>query len=250
MAGEKRPRTLVLLSMGYDSLSTWHQLGRPPAVHFDVGSCYTRPERARYEKLRASFPQLLPVQDLSWLGANEESDAWVPLRNLLMTVHAAALGFNDIVMSAPADWASDKRLMFTLTTTLAMRVAQPGVGYRVRRPFSHWTKAKLIAATPAALLEEFAYSCYEGASLPCGRCSACGRATIAHLAAGREPPTPPPPGLSFREFTDLRRGSVNGSRASQVARMHAGEWLYVPLRGWELLRAWNAYRKRQDSRWR
>ncbi|MBW2212254.1 MAG: 7-cyano-7-deazaguanine synthase [Deltaproteobacteria bacterium] len=236
--------------MGYDSLSTWHQLGRPSAVHFDVGSCYTRPERARYEKLRTSFPQLLPVQDLSWLGANEESDAWVPLRNLLMTVHAAALGFNDIVMSAPADWASDKRLMFTLTTTLAMRVAQPGVGYRVRRPFSHWTKAKLIAATPAALLEEFAYSCYEGASLPCGRCSACGRATIAHLAAGREPPTPPPPGLSFREFTDLRRGSANGSRASQVARMHPGEWLYVPLRGWELLRAWNAYRKRQDSRWR
>ena len=101
MAGDARPKTVVLLSMGYDSLSTWHQLGRPSAVHFDVGSRYTRAERTRYEKLRASFPQLLPVQDLSWLGAKEESDAWVPLRNLLMTVHAAALGFNDIVMSAP-----------------------------------------------------------------------------------------------------------------------------------------------------
>ena len=243
MAGEKQPKTVVLLSMGYDSLSTWHQLGRPSAVHFDVGSSYTRAERTRYEKLRTSFPQLLPVQDLSWLGAKEERDAWVPLRNLLMTVHAAALGFDDIVMSAPADWGSDKRLMFTLTTTLAMRVAQPGVGYRVRRPFSHWTKAKLIAATPPELLEEFAYSCYEGTDIPCGRCAACGRAIIAHLAADREPPTKPPPGLSFREFTDLRRGPVNGSRASEIARMHPGELLYLPLRGWELLSAWNVYRK-------
>jgi 7-cyano-7-deazaguanine synthase in queuosine biosynthesis len=243
MARDARPKTVVLLSMGYDSLSTWHQLGRPSAVHFDVGSRYTRAERTRYEKLRASFPQLLPVQDLSWLGAKEESDAWVPLRNLLMTVHAAALGFNDIVMSAPADWAADKRWMFTVTTTLAMRVAQPGVGYRVRRPFSHWTKARLIAATPAALLEEFAYSCYGGADVPCGRCTACGRATIAHLAAGREPPTKPPHGLGFREFTDLRSGQLNGSRLAQTARMHPGELLYVPLRGWELLRAWKAYRK-------
>jgi 7-cyano-7-deazaguanine synthase in queuosine biosynthesis len=225
MAGDARPNTVVLLSMGYDSLSTWHQLGRPSAVHFDIGSRYTRAEKARYEKLRKSFPQLLPVQDLSWLGTKEEGDAWVPLRNLLMTVHAAALGFDDIVMSAPADWAADKRLLFTLTTTLAMRVAQPGAGYRVRRPFSHWTKARLIAATPTGLLEEFAYSCYEGADLPCGRCSACGRATIAHLAAGRASPTPPPAGLSFREFTDLRRGQANGSRLSQTARMHLGELL-------------------------
>ena len=243
MARDARPKTVVLLSMGYDSLSTWHQLGRPSGVYFDVGSRYTPAEKARYEKLRASFPQLLPVQDLRWLGAKEQNDAWVPLRNLVMTVHAAALGFNDIVMSAPADWASDKRLMFTLTTSLAMRVAQPGVGYRVRRPFSHWTKARLIAATPPQLLEEFAYSCYAGTDVPCGHCTACGRAVVAHLAAGREPPTKPPDGLSFREFTDLRRGESNGSRLSERARMHPGELLYVPLRGWELLRAWNAYRK-------
>ncbi len=243
MLDATRSKTVVLLSMGYDSLSTWHQLGRPAAVHFDIGSRYTRAERSRYEKLKASNPQLLPVQDLSWLGSKEESDAWVPLRNLLMTVHAAALGFNDIVMSAPADWAADKRLMFTLTTTLAMRVAQPGRGYRVRRPFSHWTKARLIAATPAALLDEFAYSCYEGDEIPCGRCSACGRAVIAHLAALREPPTPPPADLSFREFVDLRRGSANGSRVGEVARMRPGELAYLPLRGWELVRAWNAYRR-------
>ena len=43
---------------------------------------------------------------------------------------------------------------------------------------------------------------------------------------------------------DLRRGSANGSRRSEVARMRPGELVYVPLRGWELLRAWNAYRRR------
>jgi 7-cyano-7-deazaguanine synthase in queuosine biosynthesis len=244
MAGGTRPKTVVLLSMGYDSLGIWHKLGRPAAVHFDVGSRYARAERARYEKLRASSPQLLPVQDLRWLGAKEQEDAWVPLRNLLMTVHAAALGFDDIVISAPADWAPDKRLMFTLSTTLAMRVAQPGTGYRVRRPFSHWTKARLIEATPAALLEEFAYSCYEGGDVACGRCSACGRAVIAHLAAGRPSPVELPDGLSFREFTDLRRGQANGSRLREAARMSPGELLYTPLRGWELMQAWTAYRKR------
>lgn len=245
MGGAGRAKTVVLLSMGYDSLSTWHQLGRPVAVHFNLGTRYSQQEVTRYEKLRASFPQLLPVQDLRWLGRNEQADAWIPLRNLLMTVHAAALGFDDVVISAPADYAADKRLSFTLLTSLAMRAAQPGTPYRVRRPFSRWTKARLIEATPAALLEEFAYSCYEGGDVPCGRCTACGRAAIAHLAAGREPPTEVRVGMSFGELMDLRRGeSTGGSRIGETARMHAGELLYLPLRGWELLRAWNNYRRR------
>lgn len=244
MRSVARRKTVVLLSMGYDSLGTWHQLGRPAAVHFDVRSKYSAPELARYEKLRDSHPQLLPVQDLRWLGGNEQSDAWVPLRNLVMTVQAAALGFDDIVVSAPTDWAPDKRLLFTLTASAAMRVAQPGVAYRVRRPFSHWTKARLIAATPPELLSEFAYSCYAGTEPPCGRCSACGRAAIAHLAAGREPPVEVEAGLSLRELSDLRRNDVAGSRLVQTARMRPGEMFYVPLRGLELLQAWNAYRKR------
>lgn len=239
-----RPNTIVLLSMGYDSLSTWHQLGRPTAVYFDVGSRYTDPEVGRYHKLRTAFPQLLPVQDMRWLGRQERDDRWVPLRNLVMTVAAAALGYDDIVMSAPSDWAPDKRLTFTLATSVALRVAQPGVGYRVRRPFSHWTKAKLIAATPPELLAEYAYSCYQGTEPPCGRCAACGRACIAHLAAGREPPTELRAGLSFGEMMDLRRGSTNGPRLAEATRMRPGELVYVPLRGWELLRAWAAYRRR------
>ncbi len=238
----KQPKTLVLLSMGYDSLSTWHQLGRPPALYFDLGSRYTPPERRRYEALRASCPQLLPVRDLRWIGEHERDDAWIPLRNLVMIVEAAALGFDDVVIAAPSDWAPDKRLSFTLSTTLAMRLAQPGVGYRVRRPFSHWTKARLIQATPAELLETYAYSCYDGTEPVCGRCAACGRASIAHLAAGRPPPSPVPRDLSFRELMDLRRGLPQESRVREVARMRAGELIYVPARGWELLRAWRAYR--------
>jgi hypothetical protein len=244
MAGRAPPKTLVLLSMGYDSLSTWHQLGRPAAAYFDLGSRYTAPEKARYEILRGSCPQLLPVQDLRWLGARERADAWIPLRNLVMIVHAAALGFDDIVMAAPSDWAPDKRLSFTLSASLAMRAAQPGVAYRVRRPFSHWTKARLIAATPPDLLEQLAYSCYVGTDPPCGRCPACGRALIAHLAARREPPFEPPSDLSFGELMGLRRGPHTGSRAREVASMRPGELLYVPARGWELLRAWRAYKKR------
>jgi len=154
MGGAGRSKTVVLLSMGYDSLSTWHQLRRPVAVHFNLGTRYSQQEVTRYEKLRASFPQLLPVQNLRWLGQNEQADAWIPLRNLLMTVHAAALGFDDVVISAPADYAADKRLSFTLLTSLAMRAAQPGTPYRVRRPFSHWTKARLIEATQSRAARE------------------------------------------------------------------------------------------------
>ena len=241
-----RRRTLVLLSMGYDSLSTWHQLGRPAAVHFDIGAKCSATEKKRYERLRTSASQLLPVQDLTWLGAKEQDDAWIPLRNLVMTVHAAALGFDDIVMSAPADWATDKRLTFTVATTLAMRAAEPGVGYRVRRPFSGWSKARLIAATPEELLKEYAYSCYEGSEPPCGRCTACGRAAVSHLAAGREPPVPVPRGLRFSEFVDLRRGEASESRVREATRMHLGELLYLPLRGHELWRAWRAYQRSES----
>ena len=242
MRGQEKRSTVVLLSMGYDSLSIWHGLGRPAAVHFDVGSVYTAPERARDENLRASHPQLLPVQDLRWLGANERDDGWVPLRNLVMVVQAAALGFNDIVISAPSDWATDKRLSFTLSASLAMRIAQPGCGYRVRRPWSRWSKARLIASTPADLLETYAYSCYAGTEPECGRCPACGRAVIGHLAAGRRPPTDVPEGLTFRELMDLRRGEATQSRVHEAASMRPGELLYVPARGWELVRAWRAYR--------
>ena len=242
MPGAPPRRTIVLLSMGYDSLGTWHRLGRPAAVHFDVGSKYSTPEKRRYERLRRTHRQLLPIQDLRWLGDKEQDDSWVPLRNLVMTVQAAALGFNDVVMSAPADYAPDKRLSFTLATSLTMRIAQPGQGYRVRRPFSHWTKAKLIAQTPAELLEEYAYSCYEGSEPPCGCCTACGRAIVSHFAAGRRPPVPVPDNLSFAEFVDLRRGNRAQSRVAEASFMRPGELVYVPLRGYELLRAWRAYR--------
>lgn len=244
MGSRSRPKTVVLLSMGYDSLSIWHRLGRPAAVYFDLGTRYAGAELARYAKLRASQPQLLPVQDLRWLGDREQSDAWVPLRNLVMTVQAAALGFDDIVISAPSDWAPDKRFLFTLTASMTMRIAQPGVAYRVRRPCSHWTKAGLVAATPPGLLEEFAYSCYVGTEPPCGRCSACGRAAIAHLAAGRKPPIELEAGLTFREFVDLKREEASSPRLVETVGMRPGELAYLPSRAWELLRAWNAYRRR------
>lgn len=244
MARRRKRHTVVLLSMGYDSLCTWHQLGRPAALHFDLGVAYTDAERSRYERARRSNPQLHPVQDLSWLGAREREDAWIPLRNLLMSVHAAALGFDDIVLAAPSDWATDKRLLFTWSASLAMRIAEPGAGYRVRRPFSRWSKARLIAATPPELLQSFAYSCYRGSEPPCGTCSACGRALIAHLAAGREPPTPVPSDLTFRQLMDLRRGERTDSRASEAMHMRLGELAHLPARSVELLRAWRVYRAR------
>lgn len=229
--------------MGYDSLSTWHQLGRPAAVHFDCGSRYTSPELARYERLRSSHPQLMPPQDLRWLGAHEREDGWVPFRNLLMTVRAAALGFDDIVLSAPSDWAPDKRLLFTVSTTLAMRVSQPGRRVRVRRPFWRWTKARLIAATPPELLREYGYSCYRGTEPPCGDCPACGRAAVAHLAAGRAPPFEVPQDLDLRDLMDLRRSAPAESRLAEAARMRFGELVHAPARGLELLQAWRNYRR-------
>ena len=67
-------------------------------MHFNVGSKYSAAEMRRYERLREKAPQLLPIQDLTWLGDKEEDDSWVSLRNLVMTVQAAALGFNDVVI--------------------------------------------------------------------------------------------------------------------------------------------------------
>ena len=91
--------TILLLSMGYDSLCVWHQMGRPAAVYFDVGSAYTGPEARRYEGLRASHPQLLPIQDVSWLGSHERDHAVLPLRNLVFAVNAASLGYRDVVLA-------------------------------------------------------------------------------------------------------------------------------------------------------
>ena len=48
--------------MGYDSLSTWHQLGRPAAVYFDVGR-YSN--RAR-EVARMRPGKLLSVPSRGW----------------------------------------------------------------------------------------------------------------------------------------------------------------------------------------
>ncbi len=233
--------TIVLLSMGYDSLCAWHLLGRPSAVYFDIGTPYAPAEMERYERLRDTHPQLLPVQDIRWLGPRARADAWVPLRNLVLSVNAAALGYNDVVLAAATDWATDKRMMFTLTTTLAMKVAEPGGRFRVRRPFQRWTKTRLIRETPQEVLDAYAYSCFEGTEPVCGRCHACRRASLAHLAAGRVPPTYPPPGLS-------RTGLVSWLR-DRRRRLHIGEAVCAPLRAHEVWQAWRAYRKLPESVW-
>ena len=104
MAGAVRPNTIVLLSMGYDSLSTWHQLGRPTAVYFDVGSQYTAPEVDRYQKLRSSFPQLLPVQDMRWLGEREQDEQETDKQFQNAACHGAKIAFkiSAIIIANPA----------------------------------------------------------------------------------------------------------------------------------------------------
>lgn len=233
MSQKGKRRTIVLLSMGYDSLCAWHLLDRPAAVYFDVGTPYSNAEISRYERLRESHPQLLPVQDVTWLGELAHDDAWVPLRNLVLTVNAAAMGYNDVVLAAASDYATDKRLLFTLATTLAMRVAEPREKYRVRRPFRRWTKTRLVQATPPELLEELAYSCFEGSEPTCGKCHACRRAAVAHLAAGRTPPNYPPPGLDRRGFVAWLR--------DRRRRLYFPEIVNLLPRAWEVRQAYRAY---------
>jgi 7-cyano-7-deazaguanine synthase len=50
--------------------------------------------------------------------------------------------------------------------------AEVGYGVHIRAPFSHLSKAEVMARTPADLLA-MAWSCYEGGHAPCGRCNSC-----------------------------------------------------------------------------
>ena len=169
------------------------------------------------------------------MGAHERDHAVVPLRNLVLAVSAASMGYGDVVLAAATEWAADKRLAYTLTATAAMRVAEPGRGFRVRRPFRMWTKSRLIRHTPPEFLAEFAYSCYRGSEPPCGECYACRRVAVAHLAAGRRPPTPLPVGLNRRDFVRWLGVSYRG--------LHPGALTYWPIRALEIWRAWRAYKR-------
>lgn len=254
-------RTTLLLSMGFDSLCAWYLLDRPQAKYYFLGSIYSGPELSRYNRLRREdMNSLLLAPDFSmeWLAQSERgATAFVPLRNFMLVSATWAMGADDVVLAAATDYGPDKRLLFTLATGFAARVAMGKLNgrhvagsrghLRVRRPFRWWTKARLLRATYEKLKSwDFlldVYSCYRGTEPMCRECRACRRGMIACAAAGvpdyvtRSINLHLPRGLSFRELLAIMPDAFDFGKVPSLA-----EFAYYPLRTKMVFDAWQRTR--------
>lgn len=174
---------ILLYSGGVDSLIAWYYLGFPLRLYVDLGARYSRWERASLLGNAPSRDSVM-ILDLKLWGVYERKDAWLPMRNMLLIMTAAAEGADTIYLVAQKGEQSvpDRKPEFFAQMS-QMMTEQNKREIVVEPVFPDLDKSAMVGwylksgYDPQLLV--LAYSCYSGWVHPCGQCAACWRKFIA-----------------------------------------------------------------------
>ncbi len=219
-------KAVILLSGGMDSSTLLHYAKQTlgvttiRALSFDYGQKHSRElDMARWQAvalgieehtvLDASFlkglfaggsaltDDAIPVPELKMLSPDELSQppTYVPNRNMILlaiaAAHAEATGVADILYGAQAQdeygyWDCTTDFLTRLNTTLSLNRKTP---VTVHAPFIAMKKADILKqGLKLGVDYAHTWSCYCGASKPCGKCPTCVERTAAFAAVGLPDP--------------------------------------------------------------
>ncbi len=178
-------KDILLFSGGMDSFIAWHYLDKPTNVYFALGHRYERKELVAIINLNDRLDMGTIVDDRINLSDQEQEDAHIPMRNMLLA--SLAFYYGDkiwiTIQKGEADLPDRSEKFFQRFSKL-MRGLNGGKQVQVDSPFWHMTKAGMVkwyveeGLSVEDLLETV--SCYDPELYgPCGNCKACFRRWVA-----------------------------------------------------------------------
>jgi hypothetical protein len=226
---------VIIISGGLDSIAIWRLAGCPPAVHFSLGTIAGEREAGAL-KWAERWGRIYYDGSLSYLGASEMENGYLPYRNALMVMRAATYG-DTIIVGQVAEWAPDKNRRFWKRLERLMnemgRGDYQGIEARVRitAPYYRVTKGELLrryyarfGLDAARELCASTWSCYFAGETHCGACSGCSQRYVAESVAFGTPYTsflkrPAMPQVTAADALRAVRGNGLASVPSMLRRV-------------------------------
>lgn len=180
---------IMLFSAGMDSVILKELYGIPnnECLFVDMG---TKENRLEKQYVLQYYPGT-QMTELSSLVKNELDNKIIPFRNHHLALLAANYGTEIYFAFTAGDTTKDKDYVFKsqiegILNYFAIdkdKVKYPGP-YKIMIPVKNKTKTELVRMyleknLPIENLLSQSCSCYEGSSLPCGRCRSCLRRYVA-----------------------------------------------------------------------
>jgi len=213
---------VVLLSGGIDSFLAWEYLGRPAALHVDMGLPYSDKERGAVAWLQRSYA---PV---GWETVTLSSDLlrrlvtpqapFVPSRNLLLAIIGTWYADEVCIAGIKGDHVVDKSPEAFDLMSGTLRLLGANEHILVFSPFWSMTKSDIVrwymrqGGNAEALRQ--CIGCYDPRPGHCGDCPCCLRKWVAMRQAGVEPGYQ----LSKRIVDEYRAKMLTGDYAAERVR--------------------------------
>lgn len=171
-------KEILLYAGGLDCFVAWHYLGKPQAVHFDLGDRNRDHEYRAIDTLARRCGIRLSVSRELDLGQWEGSGGLIPLRHMHLAMLACHRADTIWCIGVKGDHAADRNPeAFAYISAVVSEFV--GREIRVASPFWDMTKTEVVRwyidqSLPVEYLHD-TYSCRtaNGSILHCGRCEGC-----------------------------------------------------------------------------
>jgi 7-cyano-7-deazaguanine synthase in queuosine biosynthesis len=184
-------KEILLYSAGLDSLIAWHYLGKPQALHFDIGDRNRNQEYRAIDNLARRCGITLAVSRELDLAQWETPDGVIPLRHMHLIMLACHRADTIWCTGVKDEHAADKNPeAFAYFSAVVSEFA--GREIRVDSPFWGMTKTEVVRwyidqSLPVKdLLDTYSCATSNGSILHCGQCEGCLRRWVALTNNGIE----------------------------------------------------------------
>jgi len=184
-------KDVLMFSGGLDSLIAYFYLNKPTCIYVNLNHRYATQEVLSIQKIMEKLPDMKVIFDYHLdLEDKEEADAFIPLRNLFLSLIGSFYG-NQVWMVFQKGELSltDRSEVFLTKGTDLLKYLTEDQMFKIDSPFLDQTKQDLVAwflkANIGLTREEkiellkISRSCYSITKRECGHCPACFRKWIS-----------------------------------------------------------------------